>query len=114
MVVFFFASAGASAAYLTGSEIFPMATRAMALAFFYAVGTGIGGVTGPALFAKLVETGKEVNVFYGYLIGAVLMIAAGIAEWFIGVEAAGRSLEDVARPLTAEEDEEDEGAGTRA
>jgi MFS family permease len=80
VVVFFFASAGASAAYLTGSEIFPMETRAMALAFFYAVGTGIGGVTGPALFGKLVETGKEVNVFYGYLIGAALMIAAGVAE----------------------------------
>ena len=111
VVVFFFASAGASAAYLTGSEIFPMETRAMALAFFYAVGTGIGGVTGPALFGKLVETEKEVNVFYGYLIGAVLMIAAGIAEWFIGVEAAGKSLEDVARPLTAEEDE---GAGAPA
>jgi MFS family permease len=79
VVVFFFASAGASAAYLTGSEIFPMETRAMALAFFYAVGTGIGGVTGPALF--------------------------GIAEWFIGVEAAGKSLEEVAGPLTAEEDE---------
>jgi MFS family permease len=87
VVVFFFASAGASAAYLTGSEIFPMETRAMALAFFYAVGTGIGGVTGPAL------------------IGAALMIAAGVAEWFIGVEAAGRSLEDVARPLTAHDEE---------
>jgi MFS family permease len=110
VVVFFFASAGASAAYLTGSEIFPMETRAMALAFFYAVGTGVGGVTGPALFGKLVETGEEVNVFYGYTIGAVLMIAAGVAEWFIGVEAAGRSLEDVARPLTAEE----EGAETTA
>jgi MFS family permease len=87
VVVFFFASAGASAAYLTGSEILPMETRAMALAFFYAVGTGIGGVTGPAL------------------IGAALMIAAGVAEWFIGVEAAGRSLEDVARPLTAHDEE---------
>jgi hypothetical protein len=90
VVVFFFASAGASAAYLTSSEIFPMETRAMALAFFY----------------KLVETGKEVDVFYGYLLGAVLMIAAGVAEWFIGVEAAGRSLEDVASPLTAEEEAE--------
>jgi hypothetical protein len=62
-------------------------------------------VTGPALFAKLVETGKEVNVFYGYLLGAALMIAAGVAEWFIGVEAAGKSLEDVARPLTAHDEE---------
>jgi MFS family permease len=83
-----------------------METRAMALAFFYAVGIGIGGVTGPALFGKLVETGKEINVFWGYLIGAILMIGAGIAEWLVGVEAAGRSLEDVARPLTAEEDAE--------
>ena len=58
---------------------------------------------------QLVETGKEVNVFYGYLLGAALMIAAGVAEWFIGVEAAGKSLEDVARPLTAHE-EEGEGA----
>jgi MFS family permease len=111
VVVFFFASAGASAAYLTGSEIFPMETRAMAPAFFYAVGTGVGGVTGPALFGKLVETEKEINVFYGYLLGAALMIIAGVLEWFIGVEAAGKSLEDVARPLTAEEEE---GAETSA
>ena len=60
-------------------------------------------MTGPLLFGKLVETEKEVNVFYGYLIGAALMIAAGIAEWLIGIEAAGKSLEEVARPLTAEE-----------
>ena len=105
VVVFFFASAEASAANLTGSEIFPMETRAMALAFFYAVGTGVGGVTGPVLFGKLVETEKAINVFYGYLIGAAPMIAAGILEWFIGVEAAGQSLQDVARPLTAEEEE---------
>jgi MFS family permease len=103
MVVFFFASAGASAAYLTGSEIFPMETRAMALAFFYAVGTGIGGVIGPALFGKLVESGEEVNVFYGYLIASVVMIAAGAAEWLLGVDAERRSLEDIAAPLTAEE-----------
>jgi MFS family permease len=105
MVVFFFASAGASAAYLTGSEIFPMETRAMALAFFYAVGTGIGGVTGPALFGKLVETGKEVNVFYGYLLASLVMIAGGVAEWLLGVDAEQKPLEEVARPLTAEEAE---------
>jgi hypothetical protein len=75
--------------------------------------TGVGGVTGPALFGKLVETGKEVNVFYGYLLGAPLMISAGVAEWFIGVEAAGRSLEDVAKPLTTHE-EEGEGADAPA
>ena len=102
MVVFFFASAGASAAYLTGSEIFPMETRAMALALFYAVGTGIGGVVGPALFAKLVETGKEVSVFYGYLLAAAVMIAAGVTEWLLGVDAQRRSPEDVAAPPTAE------------
>jgi hypothetical protein len=78
----------------------------VALAFVYAVGTGVGGITGPALFGKLVETEQEIDVFYGYLIGAAPMIAAGIAEWLIGVEAAGRSLEDVARPLTAEEEAE--------
>jgi MFS family permease len=105
VVVFFFASAGASAAYLTGSEIFPMETRAMALAFFYAVGTGLGGVIGPALFGKLVETGKEVNVFYGYLIASAVMIAAGVVEWLLGVDAERKSLEDIARPLTAEEAE---------
>jgi hypothetical protein len=74
----------------------------MALAFFYAVGTGIGGVTGPALFGKLVETGKEVNVFYGYLLASLVMIAAGVAEWLLGVDAEQKSLEEVARPLTAE------------
>jgi MFS family permease len=87
----------------------PMITLCYTLSGVLLVGTGIGGVTGPALFGKLVETGKEVNVFYGYLLGALLMIAAGVAEWFIGVEAAGKSLEDVAKPLTTHE-EEGEGA----
>ncbi|MEV5831827.1 MFS transporter [Spirillospora sp. NPDC052242] len=102
-VVFFFASAGASSAYLTVSEIFPMETRAMAIAAFYAVGTGLGGVIGPALFGRLVETEKLSAVSNGYFLGAALMIAAGLVEAFIGVEAARRSLEDVARPLSAEE-----------
>ncbi|MBA9006125.1 MFS transporter [Thermomonospora cellulosilytica] len=102
--VFFFASAGASAAYLTVSEIFPMETRAMAIAAFYAVGTGLGGVIGPALFGRLVETGELGAVATGYFIGAALMIAAGIVELVIGVEAAGRSLEDIARPLSAEDE----------
>ena len=69
-VIFFFASAGASSAYLTVSEIFPMETRALAIAFFYAVGTAIGGITGPLLFGKLVESGKESHVFWGYILGA--------------------------------------------
>ncbi|MQY08587.1 MFS transporter [Actinomadura macrotermitis] len=102
--VFFLASAGASAAYLTVSEIFPMETRAMAIAAFYAVGTGLGGVIGPVLFGRLVETGKLAAVATGYFIGAALMIAAGVVELLIGVEAAGRSLEDIAPPLSAEEE----------
>ncbi|WP_067812083.1 MFS transporter [Actinomadura kijaniata] len=100
--VFFLASAGASAAYLTVSEIFPMETRALAIAAFYAVGTGLGGVVGPVLFGRLVETGDPAAVAGGYFLGAALMIAAGIVELLIGVEAARRSLEDIARPLSAE------------
>jgi MFS family permease len=105
-VIFFFASAGASSAYLTVSEIFPMETRALAIAFFYAVGTAIGGITGPLLFGKLVESKDETQVFWGYLLGAVLMIAAGIVQAALGVEAARKNLEDVATPLSAEEAEE--------
>ncbi|WP_028265002.1 MFS transporter [Arthrobacter sp. MA-N2] len=104
MVIFFFASAGASSAYLTVSEIFPMETRAMAIAFFYAVGTGLGGITGPILFGRFVEQGIQA-VAFGYVIGAVLMVAAGIVEIVFGVEAAGRSLEDIAAPITAQTEE---------
>ncbi|WP_442545134.1 MFS transporter [Arthrobacter sp. KN11-1C] len=104
MVIFFFASAGASSAYLTVSEIFPMETRAMAIAFFYAVGTGLGGMIGPILFGRFVEQGIGA-VAFGYLIGAVLMVAAGVVEIVFGVEAAGRSLEDIAAPITAQMDE---------
>ena len=104
-VIFFFASAGASSAYLTVSEIFPMETRALAIAFFYAVGTAIGGITGPLLFGKLVESGKESHVFWGYILGAGLMIAAGIVQAVLGIEAAKKNLEDVATPLSAEEAE---------
>jgi MFS family permease len=100
-VVFFFASAGASAAYLTVSELFPMETRAMAIAFFYAVGTALGGIIGPVLFGRLVETGEVTAVTNGYFLGAGLMIAAGLVELAIGVEAAGRSLEKLAPPLSA-------------
>jgi MFS family permease len=110
-VVFFFASAGASSAYLTVSEIFPMETRAMAIAFFYAIGTGVGGIVGPIYFGKLIEEGRE-GVVRGYYVGAALMIAAGLVEMFLGVEAAKRSLEDIATPLTAEE--EADGDGRRA
>ncbi|GIH68939.1 MFS transporter [Sphaerimonospora thailandensis] len=103
MVVFFFASAGASSAYLTVSEIFPMETRALAIALFYAVGTGLGGIIGPVLFGRLVESQVVGNVVVGYAIGATLMILAGLIEWFMGVEAARRSLEDIAAPLSVHE-----------
>jgi MFS family permease len=88
-----------------------METRAMAISFFYAVGTAIGGITGPLLFGRLIATGGETNVMYGYLLGAALMIAAGVVEIVLGVEAAGRQLEDVAKPLTAEDAEARDGSG---
>ncbi len=100
MIVFFFASAAASSAYLTASELFPLEIRALAIAFFYAIGTGIGGVVAPALFGALVDTGSRVSVFGGYLLGSVLMIVAGLIAWFWGVAAERKPLETVARPLT--------------
>jgi MFS family permease len=105
-VVFFFASAGASAAYLTVGEIFPMETRAMAIAFFYAVGTGLGGVIGPVLFGRFIEQGRA-QVAMGYQIGAGLMIAAGLVAMFLAVNAERRSLEDIAAPLTAQDADDD-------
>jgi MFS family permease len=100
--IFFFASAGASAAYLTVSEIFPMETRAMAIAFFYAVATGIGGIIGPALYGHNIASGSRTTVFLGYLLGAVLMILGGLTEAWLGVDAEQRPLEDVAEPLTVD------------
>jgi MFS family permease len=101
-VIFFFASAGASAAYLTVSEIFPMETRAMAIAFFYATGTLVGGFGGPLLFGALIQSGDRGQIFIGYVVGAAVMIAGGIIQALMGVEAAGRDLEDIAPPLSAE------------
>jgi MFS family permease len=98
-VIFFFASAGASSAYLTVSETFPLEIRAMAITLFYAIGTFAGGFIAPALFGALIESTSRTNVFYGYLVGAGLMIVAGLVELVLGVEAARRSLEDVAAPL---------------
>jgi len=100
-VVFFFASAGASAAYLTVSEIFPMETRALAIAVFYAVGTGIGGVIGPQVFSRMINTDSYEQVFLALGLGAVMMIIGGLAELLFGVKAERRSLESIARPLTA-------------
>ena len=92
VVIFFFASAGASAAYLTVSEIFPMETRALAIAIFYAVGTGLGGIVGPVLFGNLIATKRPGPVAFGYLLGGVLMFAAGLVEVLFGVDAEQRSL----------------------
>jgi MFS family permease len=99
-VIFFFASAGASAAHLTVSELFPLEARAMAIALFYAVGTGIAALS-PTLFGALIATKSATNVNYGYLLGAGLMIAAGVVAIFLAVDAERRSLEDIARPFTA-------------
>ncbi|MDX6277989.1 MAG: hypothetical protein QOJ72_2117 [Nocardioidaceae bacterium] len=107
MVVFFFASAGASAAYLTASEVFPMETRALCIAFFYAIGTAIGGIAGPLYFGHLIDhatASKDITgILPGYYLGAGLMIAAGIVAIFLGVKAEGESLENIAKPLTAED-----------
>ena len=100
MVIFFFASAAASSAYLTVSEIFPLEIRALAIAFFYAMGTGVGGIAGPILFGALIDTGSRMSVFAGYILGAILMIAAAFVEWRWGVAAERKTLEMVARPLT--------------
>jgi MFS family permease len=83
------------------SEVFPLETRAMAIAFFYAIGTAAGGITGPLLFSHLVSTGKVPDTVLAFSIGASLMILAGIAEIILGVDAERRSLEDIAQPLTA-------------
>jgi len=103
-VCFFLASSGASAAYLTVSEIFPMETRALAIAFFYAVGTAVGGITGPLLFGAVIETGDRGLVAISFLIGAAVMAVGGVVEVFFGVKAEGQNLEDLAAPLTTAEE----------
>ncbi|WP_060884547.1 MFS transporter [Streptomyces caniscabiei] len=100
-VVLFFASAGASSAYLTVSEVFPMETRAMAIAFFYAIGTAAGGISGPLIFAELTESGVVSDTVLAFQIGAGLMCAAGLVAAFLAVRAERRSLEDIAEPLSA-------------
>jgi MFS family permease len=100
MAIFFIASAAASSAYLTASEIFPLETRAMAIALFYALGTLIGGVSAPFLFGYLIGSGSQLAVAGGYVGAAVLMIVAAVCEAVLGVEAAGKSLEEVAQPLS--------------
>lgn len=100
MIIFFFASAAASSAYLTVSEIFPLELRALAIALFYAFGTGVGGIIAPWLFGALIDTGSRASVFGGYMLGAALMVFGGLAAWRWGVAAERKPLETVARPLT--------------
>ena len=106
-IIFFFASAGASAAYLTVSEVFPLEVRALAIALFYAIGTGAAAVA-PVLFGALIQSGKALNVFYGDLFGAALMAGAGVIAWFFAVKAERQSLENIARPLSFVEEAEAE------
>jgi MFS family permease len=110
-VCFFLASSGASAAYLTVSEIFPMETRALAIAFFYAVGTAVGGITGPLLFGQMINSGDRGLVALSFLIGAAVMAIAGLVEVWLGVSAEQKRLEDVALPLTVADAEREEPAG---
>lgn len=113
-IIFFFASAGASAAYLTASEVFPMETRALCIAFFYAIGTAAGGISGPLFFGWLIDRASAsediTQIAVGYFVGAALMVGAGIVAAFLGVSAEGESLEDIAPPLTAEDAREPAGA----
>ncbi len=102
-VIFFFASPAASSAYLTVSEIFPLETRGLAIAFFFAIGTAIGGIAAPWLFGTLIGTGSRVHLLYGYLASAALMLAAAATEAFYGVKAERQGLENLAAPLSAEE-----------
>ena len=100
-IIFFVASAAASSAYLTVSEIFPLEIRAFAIAIFYAIGTLAGGVGAPILFGWIIATGSSDALFIGYLVAAVLMIVGAIVELWIGVAAERRPLEDVAAPLSS-------------
>jgi MFS family permease len=99
--IFFFASAAASSAYLTASEIFPLETRALAIAVFYALGTAIGGSLSPLLFGWLIETGSSWMVSLGYAISALLLVVAAVTEWKLGIDAEGKSLESIASPLSS-------------
>jgi MFS family permease len=101
MIVFFIASPAASAAYLTVSETFPIEIRAMTIAIFYAIGTGIGGVAAPLVFGKLIESGSRGSIFAGYVFAALLMFAAAAVAARYAVNAERKPLEEVAAPLSA-------------
>lgn len=101
MVIFFFASPAASAAYLTVSETFPIEMRAFAIAVFYAVGTAVGGAAAPYLFGLLIGSGSRLNLFWGYAFGSALMLGAAVVAGLFAVRAEGKSLEEVTTPLSA-------------
>jgi MFS family permease len=113
-IVFFFASAAASAGYLTVSEVFPMEIRAMAIALFYSIATALGGISGPVIFGQLIGTGNAANLFIAYLVGAAFMVFAAVIEVILGVRAEGQSLENVATPLTAIEEATGSSAAAKA
>lgn len=100
-VIFFFASAAASSGYLTVSEIFPLEIRALSIAFFYSLGTAVGGIVAPWLFGKLIGSGSAEHVFYGYLVAAILMFGAAVVEVIWGVKSERSRLEEIASPLSA-------------
>jgi MFS family permease len=102
LVIFFFASAAASSAYLTASEIFPLETRALAIACFYALGTLIGGSLSPLLFGSLIGSGSSWSVSAGYALAALLLLIAAVTEWKLGIDAEGKSLESIASPLSSQ------------
>src|SRR5262249_13650343 len=99
--IFFVASAAASSAYLTVGESFPLEVRAIAIALFYAFGTGVGGVAGPALFGALIGSGSRVSIMWGYVLGGTLMLGAAVVAALLAVPAERRALEDVAPPLSS-------------
>jgi MFS family permease len=100
LVIFFIASPAASSAYLTASEIFPLETRALAIACFYALGTALGGSIAPSVFGRLIETGSSWQVSLGYIAAAILLLVAAAVELKLGVDAEGKSLESIADPLS--------------
>lgn len=102
-VIFFFASSAASAAYLTVSEIFPLEMRGLAIAIFFSIGTAVGGVAAPSLFGSLIASGSRTSLLFGYLLASLLMVGAAVVEWFWGVDAERRSLEEIALPLASED-----------
>jgi MFS family permease len=99
--IFFVASAAASSAYLTVGENFPLEVRAVAIALFYAFGTGVGGVAGPAVFGALIGTGSRTSIMWGYLFGGLLMLLGAATAAVLGVRAERRPLEEVAPPLAS-------------